>query len=137
MTEHAHPASGMTPHRVFEMVGIATFASLEAWLALRLGQAATSLEVAGIFSLGIVTQILAIAFQGRLMDLSPSAPSLGASLCHSGLNIANAAGAWLGGLVLAAGYGNLAPAWVGFCLTIVGGLMFLFSLRSRRGPAGT
>jgi DHA1 family inner membrane transport protein len=107
------------------LLGIGLMAS-RAWVA-----------VAGIFSLGIVTQILAIAFQGRLMDLSPSAPSLGASLCHSGLNIANAAGAWLGGLVLAAGYGNLAPAWVGFCLTIVGGLMFLVSVRPRRGPAGT
>ena len=65
--------------------------------------------VTGIFALGVVTQILGISLQSRLMDLSPASPSLGASLCHSGLNIGNAAGAWLGGLVLAAGYGNLAP----------------------------
>jgi DHA1 family inner membrane transport protein len=52
------------------------------------------------------------------MDLSPAAPSLGASLCHSGLNIGNASGAWLGGLVLAGGYGNRAPAWVGLGLTL-------------------
>ena len=62
MTEHAHPASGMTPHRVFEMVGIATFASLEAWLALRLGQAATSLEVAGILGGAALCGYLAADF---------------------------------------------------------------------------
>jgi DHA1 family inner membrane transport protein len=88
--------------------------------------------VIGIFALGLAAQILAIAFQARLMDLSPTAPSLGASLCHSGLNIGNAAGAWLGGLALAAGYGNLAPAWVGLCLTVAGGLLFLAALRFAR-----
>jgi DHA1 family inner membrane transport protein len=87
--------------------------------------------VLGIFALGIVTQFLGVSLQARLMDLSPSAPSLGASLCHSGLNIGNASGAWLGGAVLTAGYGNLAPAWVGLGLTLVGGLIFIAAL----GPA--
>jgi DHA1 family inner membrane transport protein len=87
--------------------------------------------VGGIFALGIVTQFLGVSLQARLMDLSPSAPSLGASLCHSGLNIGNASGAWLGGIVLASGYGNLAPAWVGLGLTLVGSLIFVAAL----GPA--
>jgi len=49
--------------------------------------------VLGIFVLGIVTQFLGVSLQARLMDLSPRAPSLGAALCHSGLNIGNASGA--------------------------------------------
>ena len=78
------------------------------------------LAVASIVALGISSQILGLALQTRLMDLSPTAPSLGAALCHSALNLGNATGAWLGGLVIAAGYGYLAPAWVGAVLTAVG-----------------
>jgi len=88
--------------------------------------------VTGIFLLGLVTQLLSISLQARLMDLSPSAPSLGAALCHSALNIGNAAGAWLGGLVLALGWGNLAPSWIGLVLTVSCGTIFWVSLRKRK-----
>jgi DHA1 family inner membrane transport protein len=88
--------------------------------------------VTGIFLLGLVTQLLSISLQARLMDLSPSAPSLGAALCHSALNIGNAAGAWLGGMVLALGWGNLAPSWIGLVLTVSGGTIFWVSLRKRK-----
>ena len=80
--------------------------------------------VAGMFALGFATQFYALAIQNRLMDLSPSAPSLGAALSHSALNTANASGAWLGGLVLAAGWGQLAPSWVGVALTVMGTILF-------------
>jgi DHA1 family inner membrane transport protein len=76
--------------------------------------------VLAIVGLGITSQILGLAFQSYLMDLSPDAPSLGAALCHSALNAGNAAGAWSGGLVIAAGAGYLAPAWVGAAMTVVG-----------------
>lgn len=101
------------------------------WLGLMADRAWAA--VVGIFALGAVAQLLAVSLQGRLIDLSPAAPSLGAALCHSGLNIGNASGAWLGGLVLAAGYGNKAPSWIGLVLTLAGGLLFLLSLR--RSPA--
>lgn len=76
--------------------------------------------VAALFLLGVTSQILGLALQTRLMDLSPDAPSLGAALCHSALNVGNANGAFLGGLVIAAGWGYLAPAWTGLALTLVG-----------------
>ncbi|WP_404821960.1 MFS transporter [Oerskovia merdavium] len=76
--------------------------------------------VASLFLLGVTSQILGLALQTRLMDLSPDAPSLGAALCHSALNVGNANGAFLGGLVIAAGWGYLAPAWTGLALTLVG-----------------
>jgi MFS transporter, DHA1 family, inner membrane transport protein len=126
-------AGGRSADRSVIGTALAGFA-LTALVLLGLALAAERAWAAvfGIFVLGVVTQILAISLQSRLMDLSPRAPSLGASLCHSGLNIGNAAGAWLGGLVLAAGYGNLAPAWVGLGLTLAGGLLFLASLIPRR-----
>jgi DHA1 family inner membrane transport protein len=112
------------------LLGFALTALVLLWMGLMAEHAWAA--VTGIFALGVVTQLLGISLQSRLMDLSPSAPSLGASLCHSGLNIGNASGAWLGGLVLAAGYGNLAPSWVGLGLTLAGGLLFLVSLKSAR-----
>lgn len=82
-----------------------------------------------IGALGIVTQILGLSLQARLMDLSPRAPSLGAALCHAGLNVGNASGAWFGGLVLSAGWGSVAPAWVGLGLTIVGAGLYALAPR--------
>jgi DHA1 family inner membrane transport protein len=76
--------------------------------------------VASIVALGISSQILNIALQSRLMDVSPNAPSLGAAMCHSALNIGNAFGAFIGGVVIAAGYGYLAPAVVGAGLSLTG-----------------
>ena len=64
--------------------------------------------------------VIAPALQLRLMDLAPDAQSLTAALMHSAFNAANAIGPWLGGLVLAAGYGWTAPSWVGVGLALAG-----------------
>jgi len=88
--------------------------------------------VVALVLLGVSSQILGLSLQTRLMDVSPAAPSLGAALCHSALNLGNASGAFLGGLVIEAGYGYLAPAWVGAALTALGLLVFL---TIGRGPA--
>ena len=69
--------------------------------------------VLALVLLGVTSQVLGLSLQTRLMDVSPAAPSLGAALCHSALNLGNAAGAFVGGLVIAGGFGYLAPAWVG------------------------
>jgi DHA1 family inner membrane transport protein len=73
-----------------------------------------------LFLLGFVVQILAAALQIRLMDASPDAPSLASSSNHSSLNVANGAGAWLGGLAIAAGWGYVSTAWVGVALSLAG-----------------
>jgi DHA1 family inner membrane transport protein len=46
---------------------------------------------------------------------------------HASLNIANALGAWLGGLVIAAGWGLRAPALVGLALSLAGVAILLLS----------
>ncbi|MGM1061450.1 MFS transporter [Saccharothrix sp. Mg75] len=73
-----------------------------------------------VFLLGYVTQVLAAALQVRLMDASPDAPSLASSSNHAALNLANGAGAWLGGLAIAAGWGFTSTAWVGVALSLAG-----------------
>ncbi|MBD8080749.1 MFS transporter [Cellulosimicrobium arenosum] len=89
--------------------------------------------VLALFLLGVTSQVLGLALQTRLMDLSPATPSLGAALCHSALNVGNANGAFLGGLVIAGGWGYLAPAWTGVLLTLAGLAIILVA---GRRPAG-
>ncbi|MFP2902452.1 MFS transporter [Corallococcus sp. 4LFB] len=88
-----------------------------------------------VFLIGVSAQFLAPAVQVRLMEASPGAPSLAASMSHSALNIANAAGAWLGGRVIAAGWGYLAPAWAAVALTLVGAGLFAVANRGGGRPA--
>lgn len=88
--------------------------------------------VLALVLLGVTSQVLGLSLQTRLMDVSPAAPSLGAALCHSALNLGNAAGTFAGGLVIAGGFGYLAPAWVGAALTALG---LVVVLAFGRGPA--
>ncbi|TQM79745.1 DHA1 family inner membrane transport protein [Saccharothrix saharensis] len=90
-----------------------------------------------VFLIGLVSQVLASALQVRLMDASPDAPSLASSSNHSALNIANGAGAWLGGLAIGAGWGYTSTAWVGVALSLAGLAVAALSVlvERRRAPA--
>jgi MFS transporter, DHA1 family, inner membrane transport protein len=74
----------------------------------------------GLFLIGASGSAIGPALQTRLMDVAHGAKTLAAALNHSALNIANATGAWLGGLVIAAGYGYTAPAATGAVLAAAG-----------------
>jgi DHA1 family inner membrane transport protein len=80
-------------------------------------------------ALGPVLQI-------RLMDVAADAQTLAASLNHSAFNMANALGAWLGGVAISAGYGWTSTGWVGAMLALAGLLLFGVSLlhMRRMGP---
>lgn len=78
------------------------------------------LAVPLVFLLGAAGSSLVPALQTRLMDASPHAQTLAASLNHSALNMANALGALVGGLVIAWGLGYRAPALVGAVLALLG-----------------
>jgi DHA1 family inner membrane transport protein len=86
----------------------------------------------GAFLIGASGASLAPSLQTRLMDVAADAQTLAAALNHAALNIANAAGAWLGGLVIAAGLGYTAPATVGVILAILGVLLFTFTVWTAR-----
>jgi MFS transporter, DHA1 family, inner membrane transport protein len=80
--------------------------------------------------------VLVVNLQLRLMDVAGGAVTLGAAMNHASLNVANALGAWLGGLVIAAGYGYRAPAILGAGLSALGFVILLCSaLVHRRGRA--
>lgn len=70
------------------------------------------------------------ALQTRLMDVAEDAQTLAAALNHSAFNIANALGAWLGGVSIAAGFGWSSTGWVGASLAAGGILLFLWSYYS-------
>ncbi len=81
----------------------------------------------GVFLLGTLIA-LGPALQIRLMDVAGDAQTLAAALNHSAFNFANASGAWLGGLAIAAGWGWTSLGWVGACLATGGLLVFFASL---------
>ncbi len=77
-----------------------------------------------VFVVAAVGSVLVVNLQLRLMQVAGQAQTLGAAMNHASLNAANALGAWLGGLVIAAGFGYTAPSWVGAALSL-GGLLVL------------
>ncbi|MGY1630812.1 MFS transporter [Geodermatophilus sp. SYSU D01186] len=92
----------------------------------------------GAFLLAATASVLVVTLQLRLMEVAGDAQMLGAALNHSALNAANALGAWLGGVVIAAGLGWTSPAVVGAGLAAVGLAALTASavLRRRERRAG-
>ncbi|MEP9392248.1 MFS transporter [Gordonia sp. VNK1] len=80
------------------------------------------------FFVGVGGTSMVPALQTRLMDVAEDAQTLAAALNHSALNIANAAGAWLGGVVIAAGYGYRAPSILGAALAVAGIVVLVAAL---------
>jgi DHA1 family inner membrane transport protein len=72
------------------------------------------------------------ALQTRLMDVAADAQTLAAASNHSAFNIANALGAWLGGLVIAWGWGFQATGYVGAVLSLIGLCVFGVSVALER-----
>ncbi|MCX5592596.1 MFS transporter [Alcaligenes endophyticus] len=91
----------------------------------------------GSFTLLLVGMIVALgpALQTRLMDVAGDAQTLAAALNHSAFNVANALGAWLGGLTISAGLGWTSTAWVGACLALGGLIIHAYSLKRMKGSA--
>ncbi|MCU7226214.1 MFS transporter, partial [Acinetobacter bohemicus] len=71
---------------------------------------------------------LASTLQIRLMEVAGNAQSLAASLNHSAFNLANALGAYLGGVVLTQNMGWLAPIQIGSALSLSGLIIFIIAL---------
>lgn len=68
------------------------------------------------------------AVQTRLMDVAADGQTMAAASMHSAFNVANAIGAWLGGLVIAWGYGYAATGYVGAALSFLGLIVFAVSV---------
>jgi DHA1 family inner membrane transport protein len=115
---------------------VATLVSLGVLLAVvALVSPWTAGLVVGILLVSITASVLVVCLQLRLMETAGEAQMLGAALNHSALNLANALGAWFGGLVIAAGLGYRAPSVVGAGLAAAGLFPLAISATLRRRDA--
>lgn len=105
------------------------FVSFAVFAAALTGLALTADEPIGLFvflfGVGGAAAALSPAIQTRLMDVAGDSQTLAAAVNHSALNIGNALGAFLGAAVIAAGWGYLAPTWLGLMLCLPGVLLAL------------
>jgi len=85
------------------------------------------LAVITIFLLGVAGFAAVPMVQIRIMDKANGAPTLAAAANQSAFNIANAGGAYLGGMVINAGLGYTAVDWTGAMLAGSGLLLALLS----------
>ena len=99
-------------------------------VALGAGSAVATLVL--MLVVGMLGSVLAVNLQLRLMHVAGDAEMLGAALNHSALNVANGLGAWLGSVVIAAGYGYRVPSVVGAGLAAGGLVIFLAGLALQR-----
>lgn len=70
--------------------------------------------------LGMAAFITGSPLQLMVMEKASAAPSLASSANQAAFNLANAGGAWIGGLALAAGFGLTSPAVAGAGLAVLG-----------------
>ncbi|MFZ6711206.1 MFS transporter [Undibacterium sp. TC9W] len=108
-------------------------AGLLLWNAVVLGgvsfaMAYTISAIIWVFLLGTLVAI-GPALQIRLMDVAGDAQTLAAALNHSAFNVANALGAWLGGVVITMGYGWTSTGWLGALLALGGLAVFGLSIK--------
>lgn len=83
--------------------------------------------------LGVAAFVTGSPLQLMVMEKASSAPSLASSANQAAFNLANAGGAWIGGLALAAGFGVTSPAVAGAVLAVLGvGVAGVASVVDRR-----
>ncbi|WP_435253624.1 MFS transporter [Streptomyces sp. 1222.5] len=70
--------------------------------------------------LGTAAFVTGSPLQLMVMEKAAAAPSLASSANQAAFNLANAGGAWIGGLALAAGFGVTSPALAGAVLAVLG-----------------
>lgn len=109
------------------LLGLAAMAVVFALLAV-LSFWIVSLSLVVVL-VGFVSSVLSPTIQTRLMDVAGDNQSIAAAMNHSALNIGNSLGAFLGGIVIAVGWGFTAPAWTGAVLAVAGLLIGLVSYR--------
>ncbi|SUV95238.1 transporter [Bordetella holmesii] len=93
--------------------------------------------ILGSINVLLIGTIVALGstLQTRLMDVAGDAQTLAAALNHSAFNVANALGAWLGGVSIDAGLGWSSTGWVGGLLALAGLATHYWALADMRKRA--
>ncbi|MGQ4266868.1 MFS transporter [Nocardiopsis changdeensis] len=103
-----------------------TFTVHNPWTAM------ASVVVLGAVGFGVATPL-----QLLVMNKAGAAPALASAANHSAFNLANAGGAWLGGVGISAGLGLSSPAAIGAVLAVTGlAIALTAGLLDRRAGAG-
>ncbi|MFF6801746.1 MFS transporter [Streptomyces sp. NPDC012616] len=76
--------------------------------------------VLAVVLLGVAAFVTGSPLNLMVMERATAGPSLASSANQAAFNMANAGGAWIGGLTLAAGYGVTSPAIAGAALAVLG-----------------
>ncbi|MET4921747.1 MFS transporter [Streptomyces sp. PSRA5] len=99
---------------VFVVAGMASLAL--GWIALALSAVSPVAAVALVFVQGMLAFGTGSAMISQVFQLAPGAPTLAGSFATAAFNIGAAAGPWLGGLTIDAGFGFRSPVWVSAAL---------------------
>lgn len=94
-------------------------------VALGLWGANTWVLFPALFGVGAAMMAAIPTIQVRLTNLAPESRTLMGAMNLASLNVANALGAWAGGLTIGAGLGLLSAVWAGFALTAAGLALFV------------
>jgi DHA1 family inner membrane transport protein len=113
----------LADHSVKRTIYVGMFALIGSLLFMVLTAQWTVGVFVGAFLLGATSSAIPPAVQSRLMDVAGDARTIAAALNHSAFNIGNSLGAALGGAVIAAGFGFVAPGWLGIVLALLGVVM--------------
>ncbi len=103
-----------------------------AGLAVGLVAENIGLLIGALFVFALTSATAVPAVQLRLFDVAQNYLAIASSLNHSALNIGNSLGAALGGAVIAAGWGYVAPAWVAAALAAIGVVIALIAFGAER-----
>ncbi|UMP02039.1 MFS transporter [Amycolatopsis sp. EV170708-02-1] len=105
----------LMPSLYVSLIGLASVLAIFTFTANgKVGAAVT------IFFVGLAGFMIGPMMQARIMEKAGGTPSLVSAAVQSAFNIANSIGAYLGGLVIAGGFGLVAPNWVGASLAVLG-----------------
>ena len=85
--------------------------------------------------LGAVGFMTTTPLQMLVMNKAKHAPTLASASNHSAFNLANAGGAWVGGVAISAGWGWTSPTLVGAALAVVGLAIAVTAGLLDRGPS--
>lgn len=93
------------------------------------------LAVGTLAAIGIVGFATVPGLQTQVLDAAGSSGTLASAANISAFNLGNAAGAWLGGLTIAAGLGLTSPNWVGALMVAAGLAVALTAAATHRRGA--
>lgn len=116
------PMNYLTSGLIFSLSGLAVVLAIFTFL---IQNPISALIIVFLFGLGAFGTIPIL--QTKMITGAKEAPTLAATTAASAFNVANAVGAWLGGVLLSNGFSFLVISLAGALITIIGLIITLFS----------